>query len=289
MNDNPPKFEQSSYSCGLSVSAKRDQFVTIVKASDLDEINENSLRYTLISGNEQQTFSMDPNSGIITLTNLANFGNQPMLLLNVSVSDGVYTNFARLKVELIPANLYSPTFEDVILDVQVPENRPSGFLVANVNATDKDLGQFGTITYSINSDLLSETFIIDKNTGRILTKVRLDREKRKMYEIPVMATDGGGKSAFLTVRVRVLDENDNAPRFLLKEHHVSIYSNHSINRPFGKIKAVDADEGAAATLEYSIYEKKESEITNIFKINPTTGDLWLQRSVNNYGKLLINI
>ncbi|XP_049820796.1 fat-like cadherin-related tumor suppressor homolog isoform X5 [Aethina tumida] len=282
MNDNPPKFEQSSYSCGLSVSAKRDQFVTIVKASDLDEINENSLRYTLISGNEQQTFSMDPNSGIITLTNLANFGNQPMLLLNVSVSDGVYTNFARLKVELIPANLYSPTFEDVILDVQVPENRPSGFLVANVNATDKDLGQFGTITYSINSDLLSETFIIDKNTGRILTKVRLDREKRKMYEIPVMATDGGGKSAFLTVRVRVLDENDNAPRFLLKEHHVSIYSNHSINRPFGKIKAVDADEGAAATLEYSIYEKKESEITNIFKINPTTGDLWLQRSVNNY-------
>lgn len=47
--------------------------------------------------------------------NLANFGNQQMMLLNVSVSDGVYTNFARLKVELIPANLHPPKFRDVIM------------------------------------------------------------------------------------------------------------------------------------------------------------------------------
>ncbi|CAH0554100.1 unnamed protein product, partial [Brassicogethes aeneus] len=242
MNDNPPRFEQSSYSCGLSISARRDQFVTIVKASDLDEVNQNSLRYTLVSGNEQQTFSMNPDSGIITLTNLANFGNQPMLLLNVSVSDGVYTNFARLKVELIPANLHSPTFNDVIIDVSVPENRNAGYLVANVNATDQDLKDFGAVTYSIVSDLLSETFDIDKTSGKIITRVRLDREKQKLYEIPVMATDGGGKSSFLTVRVKIVDENDNAPKFRLKEYQVSIYANHSVAIPFARIKATDLDE-----------------------------------------------
>lgn len=38
-----------------------------------------------------------------------------MMILNVSVSDGVYTNFARLKVELIPANLHTPKFnQDVV-------------------------------------------------------------------------------------------------------------------------------------------------------------------------------
>ncbi|XP_019772654.2 fat-like cadherin-related tumor suppressor homolog isoform X8 [Dendroctonus ponderosae] len=282
MNDNPPKFELSSYSCGLSVSSKRDQFVTIVKASDLDDIDQDSLKYTMVAGNEQQTFSMDPNTGIISLVNLANFGNQQMMLLNVSVSDGVYTNFARLKVELIPANLHPPKFRDVIVDVAVFENRMPGVLVAIVNATDLDFGEFGTITYSIHSDLLSETFSIDASSGKITTKTILDREKQKQYEIPVMATDGGGLSDFLTVRVKVLDENDNAPRFLLKEYKICIASNLTTGVTFSKIKATDADEGPAAQLEYSIYERKSSEVANIFGINPSTGELFLIRNVNQW-------
>ncbi|XP_030767379.1 fat-like cadherin-related tumor suppressor homolog isoform X3 [Sitophilus oryzae] len=282
MNDNPPKFEQASYSCGLSVSAKRDQFVTIVKASDLDEIDRDSLKYTIVTGNEQQTFSMDPSTGIVSLVNLANFGNQQMMLLNVSVSDGVYTNFARLKVELIPANLHAPKFKDVILDVAVPENRMPGVTVALVNATDADFGEFGTISYSIHSDLLNEVFAIDKNSGKIQTKIRLDREKQKQYEIPVMATDKGGLSDFLTVRVKVLDENDNAPKFLLKEYKISIPSNLTSGLAFSKVKAVDADENLAAQIEYSIYEKKSSEVSNIFSINPSTGELFLIRDAYSW-------
>lgn len=273
MNDNAPKFEQTSYSCGLSVSAKRDQFVTVVKASDLDEIDGNNLRYMIVSGNEQQTFSMDSSTGIITLTNLANFGTQTMMVLNVSVSDGVYTSYARLKVELIPANLHSPHFEDVIIDVPVPENRLAGYPVAVVNATDKDFGEFGTITYSIHSDLMNDVFNIDKMTGKITTKLRLDREKRKLYEIPVMATDGGGLSDFLTVRVKVTDENDNGPKFLLKEYKVCIHSTLNVATSFVRVRAVDGDEGVNAQLEYSIYEKKSSEVTSIFTISPETGEL----------------
>lgn len=235
MNDNPPRFEQPSYSSGLSVSAKRDQFVTIVKASDADVVDQNHLRYTIVAGNEQQTFSMEPKTGIITLTNLANFGIQKTLILNVSVSDSVYTNFARVKVELLPANLHSPMFSDVIVDVQVPENQVPGYTVTVVTATDEDFGEFGSVSYSIHSDLLSETFSIDKNTGKITTKTVLDREKQKLYEIPVMATDGGGKSGFLTVRVKVGDQNDNAPTFLLKEYKANIYYNYSTTTPFMKV------------------------------------------------------
>lgn len=235
MNDNSPKFEQPSYICGLSVHAKRDQFVSILTASDADIIDEGKLRYTIISGNEQQTFYMDPDTGIVTLTNLANFGDQRSVILNVSVSDGVYTNFARLKVELLPANLHSPEFPDVVMNVQVFENQPIGTLVATVKAKDKDFGDYGTITYTIHSDLLSETFNIDKASGKITTKQKLDRETQKLYEIPVMATDGGGRSGFLTVRVRVLDENDNAPKFYLREYKASIHSNRNIQTPFMKV------------------------------------------------------
>ena len=284
MNDNPPKFEQTSYSCGLLVNANRDQFVTIVKASDPDDVDQNNLRYTIVAGNEQQTFSMNPETGIITLTNLANFGNENTMILNVSVSDGVYTNFARLKVELLPANLHPPKFDKFIVDVQVPENQPPDFPVTVVKATDDDFGEFGAISYSIHSDLLSETFKIDKVTGKLSTKVRLDREKQKLYEVPVMATDGGGRAGFLTVRIKVADENDNAPYFLLREYKTSIHFNHSVNVPFMRVKAKDADEGASAQIRYQIYEKKSSEVIDVFQIDAETGDLSLKKDASSWSK-----
>lgn len=67
MNDNPPKFEQPSYTCSLSEHAQRGQFVTVVAASDPDYVDQERLIYTIVGGNEQQTFSIDPSSGRYTL------------------------------------------------------------------------------------------------------------------------------------------------------------------------------------------------------------------------------
>lgn len=79
---------------------------------------------------------------------------------------------------------------------------------------------------------MKEHFSIDKAKGEIVTKIRLDREEQKVYEIPVIATDGGGRSGFATVRVRVGDQNDNAPRFHLNDYKTSIYGNLSLNATF---------------------------------------------------------
>lgn len=101
-----------------------------------------------------------------------------------------------------------------------------------VIAEDKDFGEFGSITYDIFSDEMKEYFAIDKIKGEIVTKVRLDREARKSYEIPVIATDGGGRSGFTIVKVKVGDLNDNAPDFYLREYKVAIHGNLSINATF---------------------------------------------------------
>lgn len=63
MNDNSPKFEQTSYTCWLSEEATRGQFVTIVTASDPDLVDHGRLIYSIVGGNPQQTFSIDTNSG----------------------------------------------------------------------------------------------------------------------------------------------------------------------------------------------------------------------------------
>lgn len=71
-------------------------------------------------------------------------------------------------------------------------------------------------------------------TGEISTNQELDREKCSVYEVPVTATDGGGRTGFALVKITVGDINDNAPKFLLSEYSVCIYSNLTINSPFLK-------------------------------------------------------
>lgn len=87
---------------------------------------------------------------------------------------------------------------------------------------------------------MKEYFSIDKTKGEIITKIRLDREDRKMYEIPIIATDGGGRSGFTTVKLRVGDQNDNIPQFYLREYKTSIYGNLSVNATFSNVSTISS-------------------------------------------------
>lgn len=86
------------------------------------------------------------------------------------------------------------------------------------------------------SDAIKEYFSIDKIKGVIETKAPLDREIYPFYDIPIIATDNGGRSGFATVKVKIVDENDNPPIFVLKEYHAMINSNLQVLVPFMKVK-----------------------------------------------------
>lgn len=277
VNDNPPRFEQLSFSCGLSVQSSRGQFVTALRASDPDITDLGKLRYKIISGNDAQIFSIHPKTGIVTLLNLGNIFDHRSISLNVSVSDGVHGSFARLKVNLLPANINAPTFPSLLLEASVSENKPSGQFVTVVKAVDEDFGEFGAITYSIYSDFLKQKFHIDRTSGRVTTATRFDREEQKFYDLPILATDGGAKLSFLTLRVKILDENDNTPQFDFKEYKSSIYSNLTVGMGFLKVRAKDLDENSEQ-IEYSIYETQNSGVLELFAINPATGGVFLLKT-----------
>lgn len=112
-----------------------------------------------------------------------------------------------------------------------------------------DFGEYGTLTYDIFSDEMKEYFSIDKTKGEIVTKIRLDREDRKMYEVPIIATDGGGRSGFTTIKVRVGDQNDNIPQFYLSEYKTSIYGNLSVNATFLNVSTIN--------IQYRLGRKKK--------------------------------
>lgn len=278
MNDNPPKLEKNVYTCWLSEEAKRNQFVTIVTASDPDSVDHRRLSYSIVGGNQQQTFTMDSATGIIKLTNLHKLTETRAHTLNVSVSDGIYTSFARVRVEMVSANKYSPVFDKHQYEAKISENLPPGTRVCKVHATDKDLGPYGIPSYYIPSQMLLEKFMIDNFTGEIFTKLSLDREVQKLYEIPVAAVDSGGKLGFSSVRVWVSDMNDFIPKFILPEYKACIHSNLTVNSGFLKVKAIDKDEDSASQIEYSIYDRGSTGVRELFHINKNTGGLSLLKS-----------
>ena len=178
-------------------------------------------------------------SGIVTLSNLHRFGEQTNYLLNISVSDGVFTSFATLQIDLLSVNRHSPTFDKVIYDAEVLENTPAGTLVIQLNATDLDRDDFGHMTYEIPSETALQLFKIDARTGTIITTKPLDREVRKCYDVPVVAFDAGGRSGHTMVQIKVTDVNDNRPRFLLAEYQANIPANFSVDKPFLTVRSID--------------------------------------------------
>lgn len=138
-NDNAPKFEQSFFQSFLSVKAKRNQFVGTLRGVDLDISDLDNICYRFISGNENQYFSLDSKTGVVKFLNLENLEKnigknqiQKNIILNASISDGVYSSYTRFRVNFLPENLNEPRFLNSFSEVHVQENKPSGQLITVV-------------------------------------------------------------------------------------------------------------------------------------------------------------
>ncbi|XP_042167184.1 protocadherin Fat 3-like [Oncorhynchus tshawytscha] len=271
-NDNPPSFSQSLYEVYLSELAPRGQFVTCVQASDADSCDANRLRYNILSGDERMVFTMDTETGLISLTNQRRQGMRASFRLNVSVSDGVFTNTAEVNVYVLGANLYSPVFSQRFYLAETRENAPAGSRVIQVRATDEDSGLFGQVTFTFINDLGKSKFSIDAK-GLITTAQKLDRENpsNKDMVLTVMALDGGGRAAFCTVRVVLTDENDNAPRFRAVEYRMSIKSNVAKGSLVTQIQASDLDTGPNGRVIYSLYSEARLPLVDVLEVEPDSG------------------
>uniref|UniRef100_A0A8C3XJ89 Protocadherin Fat 3 n=2 Tax=Chelydra serpentina TaxID=8475 RepID=A0A8C3XJ89_CHESE len=272
VNDNPPVFNQLIYESYVSELAPRGHFVTCVQASDADSSDFDRLEYSILSGNDRTSFIMDSKSGIITLSNHRKQRMEPMYSLNVSVSDGLFTSTAQVHIRILGANLYSPVFSQSIYVAEIRENAAPGTKVIHVKATDGDSGIYGQINYSIINDFAKDRFLIDNN-GQILTTEKLDRENPLEGDISIFlrALDGGGRMTFCTVRVIVVDENDNTPQFMTLEYRASVKADVGKGHLVTQVQALDPDDGANSRITYSLYSEASVSVADLLEIDPDNG------------------
>ncbi|KAG8280049.1 hypothetical protein J6590_090775 [Homalodisca vitripennis] len=190
-------------------------------------------------------------------------------------------SFCTVFVDLQHADRRAPVFLADHYEITLPENmaEPSFLVLVAAEDTDSEGAIEGEVTYSLPSDKHRSMVSIDPLTGLLRSKKALDREKRALYDILVMASDTSGHVGFTSVHLTVTDVNDNSPKFILPEYLACVPSNLTVNSAFLKVRATDADKGPAAQVTYTLQSPQDSETHQLFSVHPVSGTLYLQQPV----------
>uniref|UniRef100_A0A667X178 Protocadherin 11 Y-linked n=1 Tax=Myripristis murdjan TaxID=586833 RepID=A0A667X178_9TELE len=174
-------------------------------------------------------------------------------VMKIKVEDGgnpPKSSTAILQVTISDVNDNRPIFKDSELEVNVPENAPMGTSVAQLHATDADLGSNAQIHFAFSNQISASTkrhFAIDSSTGLITVKQPLDREVTPVHKLIVLASDGSSTPSRATVIVNVTDVNDNVPsidtRYIINlvNGTVLLSENAPLNTKIALITVTDKD------------------------------------------------
>ncbi|KAL4220499.1 hypothetical protein ACF0H5_020898 [Mactra antiquata] len=209
-DDLNPVFSSKTYRGTISQGAGPGTIVVTspkVEAYDPDTMNA-TVTYKLLDPYE--FFTINPHTAEIR--NVKTFDvDVPTLTVVVLASQVDNPNrewFAMLTISISEANINAPSFTKTLYEVTRTELEPVGSVLVTVTATDPDFGTF--LVYDIETEFQDLT--ID-DSGNIILLSPLDYEREQEREINVTATDGS-HVAKTTVKINVLDVNDNNPYFV---------------------------------------------------------------------------
>lgn len=86
-NDNPPQWEYSAYSFDIEENSPLGTVVGTLSAVDLDEGVNGKVTYSILSGWGDDMFSLNPTSGVVTLTGKLDYENVQHYIFVVQAQD----------------------------------------------------------------------------------------------------------------------------------------------------------------------------------------------------------
>ncbi|MCB2220084.1 MAG: cadherin domain-containing protein [Bacteroidetes bacterium] len=268
--NNPPVINNQTFS--IDENSASGESVGVVVASDPDP--DQTITFSIQSGNASNAFSIDEVSGELTVNNQAalNYENTPAFNMVIMVTDNgtsPMSSSASVTVNLNDLN-ENPVIDDQ--DFEIEENTSNGQTVGSVIATDPDNGQ--SLTYNIVSGNSSNAFQINESTGEITVanSTALDFESVTVFTLTVEVEDNGlgNLSDQALVTIDILDVNE-IPEIANQSYTVA--ENSSNGFLVGTVVATDPDQGQ--TLTYSI---SSGNVSGAFQIDPVSGELTIANS-----------
>ncbi|XP_029458848.1 protocadherin-17 isoform X3 [Rhinatrema bivittatum] len=290
-NDNSPVFEAPAYTVELPENAPLGRVVIDLNATDADEGANGEVVYAL-SGyapdRVRELFAVDPQSGLVQVRGNLDYEESALLEIDVQARDlgpNPVPAHCKVTVRLLDRNDNAPAIGFVsVRQGAISEAAPPGTVIALVRVTDRDAGKNGQLQCRV---LGSVPFRLEENYDNFYTVVTdrpLDREAQDEYNVTIVARDGGSPplNSSKSFTVRVLDENDNAPRFNKISYVLQVPENNIPGEYLGSVLAQDPDLGQNGTVSYSILPSHVGDVSiyTYVSVNPTNGAIYALRSFN---------
>ncbi len=301
-NDNAPKFVQKEYAVTIvdNIPYYPDPSpIAQVTAIDLDDGLNAKLYYSIVGGNNEEQFTIDPDNGIIypNASFLGQTGQRYDLTIEVTDEggNGVWPNpdRTRVTIEIENVNTHKPEwFPTPPQDqtIELPEESPQHeVVILKVNARDRDFGENQRISYflKVNNENVHETeyFSINEVTGELRAKGQFDREEKERYELVLVARDHGTPVAFETLRfvtVSITDVNDHGPKFPDSSEEsdpvrFTVPEEEDPGYFVGRVLAEDLDSGMNGRVYYYITSGNEGRW---FSIDKTYGNIYTKKRID---------
>ncbi|XP_034640984.1 LOW QUALITY PROTEIN: protocadherin gamma-B1-like [Trachemys scripta elegans] len=291
-NDNAPEITLTSVSSLAPEDSLAGTVIALINVIDQDSAENGKVICHLDEKLPFKILSSSNNYYKLVTDSILDRERTPEYNITITATDNGSPPLSTQKTILLQIsdiNDNSPIFEKPSYIAYVPENNPSGASVFSVKASDRDLDRNARLTYSILSSNLEElplsSYIsINSQTGAIYAQRSFDYEQFREFEVQVKAQDGGSPplSSNVTVRVFILDQNDNAPRILypsLGADGSALFEMVPRLAEAGylvtKVVAVDGDSGHNAWLSYHLLQATEP---TLFSMGLHSGEIRTARA-----------
>ncbi|NXC52604.1 CADH9 protein, partial [Aleadryas rufinucha] len=256
VNDNPPRFPQSSYQFSSPESAPPGTPLGRIKANDPDVGENAEIEYSISNGDGSDMFDIitdkDTQEGIITVKKHLDFENKVLYTLRVEATNthpdprflqlGPFKDTALVKISVEDID-EPPVFSRPWYLIEVDEDAKEGSIIGQVVAQDPDVAK-NAIKYSVDRHTdLDRIFNIYSGNGSLFLSKPLDREETPWHNITVIATEINNpkQSSQIPVFIRILDINDHAPEFA-NYYETFVCENAKAGQLIQTVSAIDKDQ-----------------------------------------------
>lgn len=138
-------------------------------ATDRDHGPDGSVLFSLIDGDSEGRFQIDPKSGVIELRKQLDRETKEMYSLIIRATDqGVpsLSSTATVNVELLDVNDNPPLCNNSSFVIEVAENFTVNGTVLKLQCSDADVGENSVVSYNISSGKASVVHALNWNSGK---------------------------------------------------------------------------------------------------------------------------
>ena len=294
VNDNEPAFMNDRITVSYAESLSVGSMVAVPVATDRDDGVNSRIAYSITSGNEEMRFSINAQTGEISLQRSLDFETTEGYGLQVTARDGGTPSLsatANVIINITDVNDNSPVFNQSQFTVEFSEVTEIGSVIFTATAFDADSGINANISYSLVMGNTGNTFDIHSSTGVVMLNRPLNFESIQRYNLTISATNPASVNPLqgtTELIILVTDVNEFLPRFLQAVYEATILENQPASSNVIQVMATDPDNDN--TLEYQIVDGNSD---SSFEIIPSSGLVVttrpLDREVANMYRLTVQV